>query len=278
MKLSNRSFPHPVVNNADDVPEAGFQAAFDFASDKANFYITATVRCSSETLLKMVKKGTACYTLHVECGGTLYRETFDSAEPTFTRAISAARVHGTVEVNAFVRAKVALPAYRIDGAHPDYGDATFAVGPGDILAVADSQSFPAEHPIDPMRLVGALIEVVRSPKSGVHAMETYTDADKIGVVLCGQDYDAYCKVRAVKGLADLLTATLVLPVLMHAIGPLDDPEAAPDTKWATALRGQLDAAKFGPNADTLAKAQRLLELPIARALTAAVTYTEPPAT
>lgn len=144
--------------------------------------------------------------------------------------------------------------------------------------MSDSQSFPAEHPIDPMRLVGALMVVVRSPKSGVHAMETYTDGDKISIVLCGQDHDAYCKLRSVKGLADLLTATLVLPVLMHAIDLLDDEETAPDTKWAGALRRQLDAAQFGPNADTLAKAQHLLENPIARALTATVTYTEPSAT
>lgn len=158
MKLSNRSFPYPVVNNADDVPEAAFQATFDFASDKTNFYITATVNCSSATLQKMIKKGTACDTLHVECGNTLYRKTFDFTGPTHRETIPATLIHDTVEVNAFVRAKVALADYRIDGANEDYEEERFAVGPGDILALADSQTFEADNSVDPMRLVGSLMD------------------------------------------------------------------------------------------------------------------------
>ena len=278
MKLSDRSFPHPVVGNADDVPGAAFPATIDFASDKANFSITATVKCSSETLLRMVKKGTACYTLHVECSNTLYRETFDFTGPTFTRQVSKNLIHDTVEVNAFVRAKVALPAYAIDGAHEDYGDATFPVGLGDILAVADSQTFEAVSPIDPMRLVSALMVVERSTRPGLHAMETNVLGDKIGIVLCGQDHDAYRNLKSVKHLTDHLTTTLVLPVLMHAIHLLDDPDAAPDTKWAKTLRTQLETLKLCPTADALEKAQALLDRPILRALAAAVAYSEPSAT
>ena len=47
MRLSNRSFPHPVVGNGDDVPNVEFQVTFEFTSDKTYFYLKATARCRS---------------------------------------------------------------------------------------------------------------------------------------------------------------------------------------------------------------------------------------
>ena len=50
MKLSLRSYPHPVVGNRDDVPGAAFQATVEMSSDKENVYIDASINCSSSTL------------------------------------------------------------------------------------------------------------------------------------------------------------------------------------------------------------------------------------
>ena len=269
MRLSNRSFPHPVVGNADDVPGAEFQATFDFESDKTTFYLKATVRCSSKTLQKMIAKGTACYTLHVECSNTLFRRTYDFTDAEFRVSIPATLIHDAVEVNAFVRAKVAVPKYAVDGAHADYDDATFGVDPGDVLAVGDGQTFDADHTVDPLRRVGALMVVDESTKPGDHAMEAEFGDDKIRIVLCKEDFKAYREMKTVPKLTDHLTTTLVLPVLMQAIHHMDDADGTSESKWARSLRQLLDAKGFGPATDTLEKAQQLLSLPIRRALVAA---------
>ena len=266
MKLSSRSFPHPVVGNADDVPVAEFQATLDFASDKTNFYLSATVRCSSKTLLKMIAKGTACYTLHVECSNTLFRKTYDFTDETHRITIPATQIHDTVEVNAFVRAKAAVPRYVVDGAHEDYGDSNFEIGHGDILAIGDGHAFEASQEVDPLRRVGALMVVVQSPKAGDHAMEADFGDDKISILLCEADFKAYREMKAVPHLSSHLTTTLVLPVLMQAINQLEDPDGAPEYKWANLLKQRLDTLNLGPAMDALEKAQQLLELPIKRAL------------
>lgn len=205
MRLSNRSFPHPVVGNVDDVPGAEFQATFDFASDKTNFYLTATVRCSSRTLTGMIRKGTACYTLHVECSNTLFRKSYDFNDPEFRVAIPATIIHDAVEVNAFVRARVAVPAYTVDGSHEDYADATFDVRPGDLLAVGDGQMFDADNSVDPLRRVGSLMVVEESPQANDHPMEADTNAhDKIRIVLCKADYEAYREMKMVPHLTSHL--------------------------------------------------------------------------
>ena len=80
MKLSQRTFPHPVVGNADDVLEAAFQAAVEVSHDSVDYYLNLSVQCSSATILELVAKGEAVYVLHIECSNTLYRTVFEFAE------------------------------------------------------------------------------------------------------------------------------------------------------------------------------------------------------
>lgn len=39
MKLSSRSYPHPVVGSRDDVPGAAFQSVLEMTTDKEAVYI-----------------------------------------------------------------------------------------------------------------------------------------------------------------------------------------------------------------------------------------------
>ena len=273
MRLSNRSYPHPVVGNGDDVPGAEFQASFDFIPDKSNFYLTATVRCSSTVLGKAIEKGTACYTIHVECSNTMYRRAYDFGEETHRIAIPMTMIHDTVEVNAFVRAKASIPKYKVDGAHPDYDEMTFSVGPGDILAIGDGQTFDADHPIDPLRRVGAMMVVERSSEAGDHPMKADLGDDKIRILLCESDFAAYADMKAVPHLTNHLTTTLVLPVLLEAIHYIGgEPDEAQNHKWARLLNRRLTDLDLGSSVTDLEKAQRLLDLPIRRALASAQTY------
>jgi len=56
MRLSSRSYPHPVVGNRDDVPSAAFQAALEMTTDKEAIYLDVAVKCSSKTINDLVKK------------------------------------------------------------------------------------------------------------------------------------------------------------------------------------------------------------------------------
>lgn len=80
-----------MIGNADDVPGASFQVTLDVESDKTNCYLTATVQCSSRTLRRAITKGTACFTLHVECSNTLFRRIFDFNADTYRETIPASR-------------------------------------------------------------------------------------------------------------------------------------------------------------------------------------------
>jgi len=269
MRISSRSFPHPVVGNGDDVPVAEFQAAYDFSSDKTTFYLKATVACSSKSLLDLVKKGKATHTLHVECGNTLFRHTYDFTTSEYQIALLATEVHDDIEVNAFIRATAPIPRYKVDGAHDDYGDATFDIRPGDILAVADGQVFDASQQADPLRRVGSLMLVEPSGEAADHALRYDPTGDKILIRLCDSDYADYAAMKATPNLTSHLTTTLVLPVLVEVLHDLEPEEQPGEPKWKTNLRQRLAGLKLPGAADVLEKAQQLLGLPIRRALRSA---------
>jgi hypothetical protein len=272
MRLSSRSYPHPVLGNADDVPEAAFQATCEVVSDKQFFFITVTVACSSTTLNKLVQKGSASFVLHVECGNTLYRHAFDFFEQTKRFEIRADLLNGQVEVNCFVRATRELTKYSISGAHEDYGNAVFDLRSGDILAVGESYTFEAESQ-DTLRRIGSIMVVEQSNKDGDHPMEVKLNDDKIRIRLCKDDFEKYKKLKAIPSLASHLTTTIVLPVLIEALHVIKSDEAQFEgLKWCRNLTGRLDELKLNDEEDTLKKAQMLLDMPLRRAFASAAEY------
>ena len=272
MKLSSRSYPHPVLGNADDVPEAAFQVTCDVASDKQFFFITVTVACSSSTLNKLVQKGAAVFVLHVECGNTLYRQAFDFSETTKRFEVRADRLNGQVDVNCFVRATRGLTKYSIDGAHKDYADSVFDLRSGDILAVGESFVFEAES-YDTLRRIGSIMVIEQSNKDGDHPMEIEFSSDKIRIQLCKDDFEKYKKLKVHPLLASHLTTTIVLPVLIDALHLIsaDDPQFE-DLKWCRNLNARIEDLKLQNEDDALKKAQILLDMPIRCTFAAAAEY------
>lgn len=275
MKLSTRSYPHPVLGNGDDVPGAAFQAAYDYSSDKQYYYITATIACSSKTLKKLIEQGRACYVLHVECSNTMYRQAFEFAEEQKRFPIPASGLNDDVEVNTFVRATRDLTDYRIEGAHTEYGGSTFQISAGDILAIGEGQVFTAETSADSLRRIGSIMVIEKSSVSGDHPMDAEFSGDKIRILLCERDFDAYSKLKSVPSLTSHLTTTIVLPVLLEALHYVkDNSEGLQTLGWYRNLQRRMEMLNLVDEQEMLKKAQLLLEMPIRRALASAEQYAE----
>lgn len=273
MRLSSRSFPHPVVGNGDDVPGAAFQATFEYSSDTQFYYIGVAIACSSRTLRRMIQRGDACYVVHIECSNTMFRRAYEFATEAHRLQVPASHLNDTVEVNTFVRAKQDIPSYKVDGAHADYGDATFRVRAGDVLAVGEGQLFEAETQHDSLKRVGSIMVIERSQHDGDHPMMIELNAEKIRILLCAGDFEAYRKLKLVPHLTSHLTTTIVLPVLIEALHVLKSEDAGySHLKWHRNLQRRTEALELPEEMDVLIKAQRILDMPIRRALGAAQNY------
>src|SRR5215471_9413422 len=241
MKLSSRSYPYPVVGNRDDVPGAAFQAALEMTSDKQAVYLDAQIKCSSKTINDLVKKGDASFVIHVECSNTLYRKAFEFDEQTHRVQISSDSLNDAVEVNVFTRVKKNLSGYRVDKAHSDYGNVSFTVEKGDILAVGDGHVFYVEAPFDALSPIGSIMQITETQKDGDQPMQVQYGGQKILIELSKKDFEDYKRLKATEGVSTALTMGIVLPVLVDAIYFLQQSDEDDDLRWVRSLKRRIDS-------------------------------------
>ena len=267
MKLNYRSYPHPVVGNEDDVLDTAFQAVVEVQNDGAAYYLDVNVQTSSDTIKRLIKRGDAVYVLHVECSNTLYRRAFEFSEGAKTVVIPGGELNATVEVNVVARAKKDINRYRVNSSHPDYGRAAFAIGIGDILAVAEGFTFDADINFDSLRSVSSIMQIKARAEAADLPMSVELYDEKITVYLSKQDYKSYRLIRAHPNLSASVTSTLVLPALVEALTCVQNDRADyEEYRWCRCLIRRIEDLSLSLELEPLELAQRLLELPIQRAL------------
>jgi hypothetical protein len=277
MRLSRRSYPHPVVGNLDDVPGAAFQATTEMSLDQDNAYIDANIQCSSATISGLVAEGSAAYAVHVECTNTIFRRAFEFAETVKRIAIPLSQLNDTVEVNVFAVARRDRAGYIVEKSHSDYANSTFEIRKGDILAVGEGKTFTIESRFDALNRIGSIMLIEAAPDDGDRPMRIDFNGDKIRVILSKADFASYKLLRHNEDLSGILTTTIVLPALLETLYYVetsnDDEELEP-LKWYRALRRRIEALNLGSENEKLIKAQKLLELPVKRTLATAQVVAE----
>jgi len=198
MKLSKRSFPFPVLGNGDDVLDAALQSVLEISSDQDNYYIDVSINCSSKTINGLIAKKHASFSVHLECSNTVFRKSVSFYENKKRIAIPHFQLNDAVEVNVFVCAQKSIPDYRVDGAHEDYGDASFSIQEGDMLAIGGGLIFYAEPQNDSMKNIASIIQIQVSTKEGDRPMEIDLNGDKISVTLSKNDFESYNPLMANK--------------------------------------------------------------------------------
>ena len=97
------------------------------------------------------------------------------------------------------------------------------------------------------------------------------NGDKILIVLSKADFKDYKLLKGQEGVSAALTTTIVLPVLVEALHFWKTGEAGTEEdslRWMRALRSRISVLELESESDNLILAQKLLELPLRRALIA----------
>src|SRR5271165_542040 len=270
MKLSIRSFPHPVVGNRDDVPGAAFHATTEMTTDREFAYLDAKVSCSSSTINALVREDKASFVMHVECGNTLFRHAYDFRTSEARFPINLQLLNEDVEVNVFARADRDISGYEVQEAHSDYGSTAFEVKRGDVLAVAEGRVFTIESDFDSIQRIGSIMQIAESNLDEEHPVKAELLGDKIMIILSKKDFAQYKLLKHNESFIGPLTTIIVLPVLMEAIQYAreyardEDPETGP--RWIRLLLRKIESMRMKLEEVNLELAQRLLDSPVRRAL------------
>ena len=182
MKLSQRSFPHPVVGNRDDTPGVAFQATIEVSTDKQTVFIDVTLDTSSKVLKKYIDNSSAIYVLHVECSNTLYRNAFKFSESTKRLSIPSDNLSDSVDINVFCCANKNISSYIVDGAHSDYGTNTFDILSGEILAISDGFSFIIDNKYDVLKRIDSIMVIQQANEAGDRPVLLQLSFEKIIII------------------------------------------------------------------------------------------------
>lgn len=274
MKITEKSFPHPVLSNyGEDVLNSAFQCTLSAHQDRKNYYLTPSFVINNQTIKTLVSEGKASYFMHLECASTFYRSQYQIDDVTQSITIKGDKLKGKVEANFFVCATQRIDNYMIAGAHKDYAGLTFSIRKGDILAVAESATFHADKTNEQIKPLSSIMRVRLNEDEGTGIFSVTYD-DFININMPKAEYDTYFKVRNDRNMRSVLGCLIALPVLIDAIAEikrkreLNDIEASRDDKWFRILEEKLEGQE-GTNMDEeepIILAQKILENPLRRGL------------
>jgi hypothetical protein len=273
MKLTEKSYPHPVVGNRDDVTDTSFQASLEMTTDKDYVYIDISITCSSSTINEHILNNNMCYLLHVDCSNTFFRKVYKFSESTYRQEIPIGYLNDLIEVNVFVIATNKINNYKIEGAHQDYGEITFDVNVADIMAVTQTVTFHIDERFDSMKRVSSIMQIVENPKPNPDLpIEIDFSGQKISILMSKSDFREYKLLKSNEILITNIVATIVFPVLLEALRVMKSHEYSnmeddESPKWVVVLRRKI--RELNLKDDDFIVVQKLLELPIKRSLSSA---------
>ena len=276
MRIRERAYPHPVLSQfSDDIQPRDFTAVMNVRFDKLYYYIDYSINMLNASLIQLISTGEAQYVVHVECRRNFFRKEYTSHNKTGSISIESENLFGPVEVSFTVNAAKDIPTYVVDGAHPDYGNRSFAIMAGDFLAVAPTQTFEADKDYDVLKKISSIMQIEKKSEEDKDSpMSFELEGNKICIYLSKNDFQRYSEVKVSPKITSTLCVTVVLPVLIEALFYMKQVQEADweyerNRRWFRIIDDRLHNMGINIREHRIScceAAQNLLEYPLVRTL------------
>ncbi|MEP4532212.1 MAG: hypothetical protein ABJ004_03945 [Cyclobacteriaceae bacterium] len=262
MIYNNRHYPHPVLGIEDDI-QGDVQVKLKVSSNSEFILLENIFSIDNPDLHELIKANQACYSTHITCPGTFFRNNYIAyKELPSPIKIKASDLNGEVELDYLICATTDIKEYQNKASNADFGDTKFEINKGDILAYLGKGKFYANKTYQETISVSSLMNI-NTDKKPNHPFYLDYNAEKITIFLSQEDYELYQEVK-LKKFGSILHSSIVLPALQQVITFLDRSESEDyqSMPWYKIMQELMD--KYGGN-DSLETAQKILELPLRRA-------------
>lgn len=277
MAAARGSYPHPVLDDSDDVASTFEVFNVSITPSVEDVEVFFQVRMTDPDIKALLDGGRARYRFRWSCSSTIDGGVLDDPKIVhyadsvgYTCWIDQRRIRRTVRVEVVIVAAEELPLYHLSAQHPDYGDATFHVHPGDLLADGGSFEFRPDKLFDPLNPpVGSCFRFVPNPDLRKGLRVRFHQDDQVLVEFPEQRLAEF---GAITDRPELQISLVVLPALMEAITYIrqnaDSPgdEDLSDRLWHRALTKLIDATGL-PYERPFEVAQKILGNPVDLVLT-----------
>jgi hypothetical protein len=264
MVYNNREYPHPVLG-IEDAIEGKFNVHLSVKAGKDTIRIEPVFDLENDDINSMIQNKQAQFATQIYCRSTMYRSIFKSESSIQQKiVIPTSDLRNEVQLDFFVCAATDIQSYCNSKAHPDYGDISFQLNKGEILAYGGHGVFHANKSPEELKAISSFMQIERTEKDSGPIQNSY-HGEKIVVQLSKNDYEKYRDIAGNQYAEQLLHSSVVLPALMDAIEQTKEPSSEfTDNSWYKILQA-LVAEKGKGNDNALYAGQKILDNPINRA-------------
>ncbi len=265
--LSKINYSHPVLrkygknlaNDYGDFFNFGFELEVETNPANGNVsLICESVLNDHPKLGEMIREGEAVICFTVNCPSTFFRDTIKGDQSRFAREepfqkYSSKELRGRVHFDATIVTTKEVSEFKPNGLHSDYGDTSFELPKGSIIAhhaFAWSTIFMPTTEI--MYEMDSIFEVLRQPELEDETLARRVDLDgeKIRIYLSPSVYDWYKSEFGAHGeVGTVITAALYSPVLMDVLWELSRKHDYGDKSWFEVIKNSWTDLKIqtGPS-------------------------------
>lgn len=236
MKISNLSFPYPVLGIGDDVEPRPSILRADVSKTTRNFIFDVELDMANRDIAEHIVKGNAKYACEVECSNTLFRKCFLSDDPHFHLELNRTTIAGRVTFQVSVVVIRPIKQYYNSRFHEDYADLYFDLEPGDLLAFIGQFNYDADIKYNKLRSVGSFMQITESKMDKIPKFDL--GGDKINIKLPTDMYNQYKEsILGNKQFSTIIHSSLVFNALVTALLYINDNS---ETLWARTLKYRID--------------------------------------
>lgn len=229
MRIGNRVFPYPVLNNEKKFSgykeKCEFKISYDekrtgLSTDRENLlFADLCFSLNDEKLLSLYRDGKVDVEMVVECSYTVYRKCFTLTPNPQELKIPVDNFAGGVEISAYLYASEDLPEFKSEGFSPVYSDYTFGVEKNDILAADDG--FVVDVDIDSAHdgKVSSIFRLIKVA-SDENRIGYDMGADYIRIDLPEKVYDNYNVMKNNRDYHNIGFGLIAIPVLANCFDGL----------------------------------------------------------
>lgn len=238
MRLSNISFPHPVLGIGNTIL-GPIDISHEIVQTDELYECHFCCRMADDFIQKLIDEGKAKYFCEATCSSTLFRDSGTFDVPEFDFKIERKDVRGTVEILVAIVAVEDIPRYVNNNLSPMYqGFDSFYVEEGDLLAAFGEFSIEADIQYEKLKAVSQIF-VVTGNYDG-KGVKIDLEGEKIIVDMNPAIFALFSDESINKNTlyAPLFHSSIVLNALIKALQNLESHE---NLLWAKTIKHRLES-------------------------------------
>lgn len=274
MDIKNKFFPYPVLCNFnDDFIESKFRVDISKSQSFKELIFEYNINLENDEINEMINSDMAEYVFHLECPYTSYRVINKPKDLTGTFKVPLDDVKENITINSFIIAKQDIPRYSNSKFNADYGNLSFPLNKGNIIAIDDPYKVDVPKQEESLGKVESIFSISRRAADDDSEIKIELNSNKINLLLNRDDYNNYNKIANNPSFIPTLQSVLIFPALIYVFETLknDGCDAYSDYQWFTSMSKTFEKAgncldkELLEHKTSFELAQDVLDSPVRRA-------------